>query len=109
MYQVTFSNQSLETLNKLDINEQMQVIEKITSLTSEQLAHPREPLGTFSRDGKPFYRLRIGHFRCYFEVKDNILFSHYFLHQNTLQDFIFRNKLPLSEAMDTHAEQEASE
>ena len=104
MNQVTFSEQSLEELNKLKIQEQMRVVEQISNLTTEQLADPQEPLGRFTRDGKPFYRLRIGHFRCYFEVRKDELYSHYFLHQNTLKDFVFRNKFPFHEIKDIGAE-----
>jgi mRNA-degrading endonuclease RelE of RelBE toxin-antitoxin system len=97
MYEITFSEQSLAELNKLDIPEQMKLIEKITSLNSAQLANPREPLGKFTRDGKVLYRLNAGDFRCYFEVKGNTIYNRYFLHKKTLTDFIFRTKLPISE------------
>lgn len=97
MYQVNFSDQSISELNKLELTRQMELVEKISSLTPEELKNPREPLGKFNRDGKTFYRLRAGDFRCYFEIKGNILYSHYFLYKNSLADFIFRTKLPLSE------------
>ena len=45
MYQVTFSDQSMGELNKLDKHAQMAVIEPISRLTPEDLANPREPLG----------------------------------------------------------------
>lgn len=97
MYQVTFSDQSISELNQLELTKQMELVEKISSITPEQLKNPSEPLGKFTRDGKTFYRLRAGEFRCYFEIKDDVLYSHYFLHKNSLADFIFRTKLPLSE------------
>ena len=97
MYQVNFSDQSMAELNKLDILTQLQFIETISNLTSDQLARPREPLGKFTRRGKTFYRLRADEFRCYFEITGNKLFSRYILHRNTLTDFLFRAKLPLSD------------
>lgn len=97
MYQVNFSDQSISELNQLELTRQMELVEKISSLTPEELKNPREPLGKFNRDGKTFYRLRAGEFRCYFEIKGSILYNHYFLHKNSLADFIFRTKLPLSE------------
>ena len=97
MYQVTFSNQSLAELNQLPLRQQMELVEMITTINEEQLATPLEPFGKFCRDGKTFYRLRFGAFRCYFEIDNNILYSLYFLHKKTLKDFIFRNKLPISE------------
>lgn len=97
MYQVTFSEQSMRELNRLDKLEQIVVIEPISRLTPEDLANPREPLGRFSRGGKTFYRLRSGDFRFYFEVSADTLHTHYILHKDSLEDFLFRTKLPVSE------------
>ena len=96
-YQVTFSNQSMGELAKLQLQEQLELVEQLSEVTPEQLARPREPLSKFRRRGTTFYRLRAGEFRVYFEVNGNILYSHYMLHRNTLTDFIFRSKLPISE------------
>jgi mRNA interferase RelE/StbE len=97
MYQVTFSEQSMRELNKLDKLVQLAVIEPISRLTPGDLAHPREPLGRFSRGGKVFYRLRAGDFRFYFTVRSETLHTHYILHKASLEDFLFRTKLPVSE------------
>lgn len=97
MYQVTFSDQSIAALNQLPIHEQMQLIELISSFNADQMGSPSEPFGKFARNGKTFYRLRFGAFRCYFEINNGILYSHYFLHKKTLKDFIFRNSLPITE------------
>lgn len=98
MYQVTFSEQSLLELSKLSTREQMHLIEPISSLTPADLANPREPIGSFTRKGKTFYRLRSGECRIYFEVLDDeTIYCEYILHKNTLTDFIFRTKLPISD------------
>jgi mRNA-degrading endonuclease RelE of RelBE toxin-antitoxin system len=98
MYQVTFSEQALHELGKLATREQMQLIEPISTLTAAELAHPKEPIGKFNRDNKIFYRLRSGEFRIYFEILDHeTLYCEYILHKNTLTDFVFRTKLPVSE------------
>jgi mRNA interferase RelE/StbE len=97
MYQVTFSEQSMRELNKLDTLAQMSVIDPISRLTPEDLANPREPLGRFSRSGKVFYRLRSGDFRFYFEANGDKLHTDYILHKDSLEDFLFRTKLPVSE------------
>ena len=98
MYQVTFSEQSMRELNRLDKLAQLAVIEPISRLTSRDLADPREPLGRFSRAGKVFYRLRSGDFRFYFEVRGDTLHTHYILHKASLEDFLFRTRMPVSEA-----------
>jgi len=97
MYQVTFSEQSMLELNKLNKLAQMEVIEPISRLTPDDLAKAREPLGRFTRAGKTFYRLRSGDFRFYFEVTGSNLHTHYILHKDSLEDFLFRTKLPVSE------------
>ena len=97
MYQVTFSEQSMRELNKLDKLAQLGAIDPISKIRPTDLAHPREPLGKFHRSGKDFYRLRAGEFRFYFEVKDDTLHTHYILHKDSLEDALFRMKLPVSE------------
>jgi mRNA-degrading endonuclease RelE of RelBE toxin-antitoxin system len=97
MYQVTFSDQSMRELNKLDKLAQLAAIEPITRLTPDDLANPHEPLGRFSRGGRVFYRLRAAEFRFYFEVRGETLHTQYILHKDSLEDLLFRMKLPVSE------------
>jgi mRNA interferase RelE/StbE len=97
MYQVTFSEQAMRELNRLDQLAQLDAIDPISGLRPEQLAHPREPLGKFHRGEKEFYRLRAGDFRFYFDVRGDTLHVDYILHKNSLEDFLLRNKLPVSE------------
>ena len=98
MFQVTFSEQSIGELNKLDKLDQLEVIEPLSNLSTSELANPREPLGRFSREGTTFFRLRAGDYRIYFEHRsEESLFTHYILHKNSLTDFVFRTKLPISE------------
>jgi len=97
MYQVTFSEQAMRELNLLDKLAQLDAIEPITALKASDLAQPREPLGHFRRGSKSLYRLRAGDFRFYFELLGNSLHVDYILHRNSLEDFLLRNKLPVSE------------
>lgn len=97
MYQVTFSEQAMQELNRLKTQEQLLIVEPLSVLKPGDLAHPREPLGRFNREGKTFYRLRSADYRFYFEFRDNNVHVHYILHKNSLEDFLLRNKLPVSE------------
>jgi mRNA-degrading endonuclease RelE of RelBE toxin-antitoxin system len=97
MYQVTFSEQAMGELNRLDKLAQLDAIDPISSLKPADLAHPREPLGHFRRGTQSLYRLRSGDFRFYFEARADTLHVHYILHKNSLEDFLLRNKLPVSE------------
>ncbi|ADE55102.1 type II toxin-antitoxin system RelE family toxin [Coraliomargarita akajimensis] len=97
MFQVNFSEQAMQELNKLDTRSQMLLVEVVSSLTQEQLDNPNEELGRFNRSGKTYYRVRAGEFRIYFEPQGEALYAHYILHRNTFTDFIFRTKLPATE------------
>ncbi len=98
MFQVTFSEQAMRELNKLDKLEQLTAIEPISSLRAVELERPREPLGRFNRAGQTLYRLRSGDHRFYFEAKGtDTLHVLYILHHHSLEDFLLRNKLPVSE------------
>ena len=97
MFQVNFSEQSMLTLNELDTRSQLMLIEIVSSLSQEQLNNPNEELGRFHRNGTTYYRVRAGEFRIYFEQQGEALYGHYILHKNTLTDFIFRSKLPITE------------
>ena len=97
MYQVTFSEQSMRELNRLDKLAQLELIEPVGNLKPEDLAHPREPLGRFRRGTRQYYRLRAGDYRFYFELLGDTLHTHYILHRNSLEDFLLRNKLPVTE------------
>lgn len=97
MYQVTFSEQAMQELNKLDKLEQLSAIEPLGALKPTMLAHPREPLSRFTRGTKTLYRLRVDEHRFYFEVQGEELHVCYILHKNSLEDFLLRNKLPVSE------------
>ena len=97
MYQVSFSTQAMGELNQLDKLAQLDVLDPLTNLRPADLAHPREPLGHFRRGQRELFRLRSGDFRFYFEVKEDQLKVDYILHRNSLEDFLLRNKLPVSE------------
>jgi mRNA-degrading endonuclease RelE of RelBE toxin-antitoxin system len=105
-FQVTFSDQSMQELNRLPIDEQLALVDRISTVSADQLSSNDESIGRFSRDGRAFYRVRAGEFRCYFEITGDTLFAHYILHSKSLTDFIYRNKLPVTN--ETMAEQSQS-
>ncbi len=53
--------------------------------------------GKLEREGRELYRYRAKDYRIYFEVADEKVIVHRVLHKNTLDDFLFRSKLPVSE------------
>lgn len=97
MFQVTFSEQSMDELAKLDTLKQMDLVNDITNLSLEEIKGNRNKVGSFHRGKETFYRFRSGEFRCYFSLKESILLVQYILHKNTFTDFVFRSKLPVTD------------
>jgi mRNA interferase RelE/StbE len=99
MYQLNFSNQSITELNKLEKIRQMELVEALSGVTPERLKTDQAAIGTFQREGKIFYRLRVDDFRLYFEVsdEDGTIFCYHILHKHSVADFAFRMRLPLDE------------
>jgi len=95
MFQLTFSDQSMQELNALSQREQLNLVDQLSSLTDEFLLSDSDRIGRFQRGGKTFYRFRAGEFRSYFTRDGETLACHCILHKNTLKDFIFRCKLPV--------------
>ena len=52
MFQVTFSEQSLSILNSLTQGEQLVLMEKLSSLSSDILDGNNQEIGKFNRKGK---------------------------------------------------------
>ncbi|MBT5715356.1 MAG: cytotoxic translational repressor of toxin-antitoxin stability system [Opitutae bacterium] len=97
MFQVTFSDQSLSVLNSLSQAEQLSLMEKLSSMTNDILVGSDSGVGRFQRKGKTFYRLRLEELRVYFEKINIALHCHFILPKNSLNDFLFRCKMPSSE------------
>ena len=49
------------------------------------------------RDGKKLFRYRARDYRIYFERAAEGITVHRVLHKNTIRDFLFRTKLPMTE------------
>ncbi|MBT5716717.1 MAG: cytotoxic translational repressor of toxin-antitoxin stability system [Opitutae bacterium] len=105
MFQLTFSEQSMVEVNALDHVGQLELMEKLSSLTSEVLSYKNSDVGRFTRNGKSFCRMRVGELRVYFEYGEQTLHCHYILRKNTFNDFIVRFKLPVCEEQDLEKEQ----
>ena len=84
------------TLPHMSTRRTLDLIEPAFSLQFTKLV-VRHRLGSFFRGKKTMYRLRSGDYRLYFERDGITLHTVCILHKNTLTDFIFRTKLPISE------------
>ena len=95
MFQLTFSDQSMVELNALSQRDQLDLVDKLSSLSDDFLLSDNDSIGRVQRNGETFYRFRVGEFRSYFTRDGETLSCHCILHKNTLKDFIFRCKLPV--------------
>ncbi|MFO7726151.1 MAG: cytotoxic translational repressor of toxin-antitoxin stability system, partial [Oceanipulchritudo sp.] len=59
----------MRELNKLPVENQLALVDKISNVTPAQLSSADESIGRFHRDGITYYRVRAGDFRCYFEIR----------------------------------------
>jgi len=53
--------------------------------------------GRIRRDGRTLHRYRCRDHRIYFEKHPDGILIHRVLHKNTIRDFLFRSKLPMTE------------
>lgn len=97
MFQITFSDQSIAELNKLDKFTQMEIAGFLADITTADLEKNNPELGRFHRDGKTLFRLRANDYRIYFERLDDTLFCHFIVSKNTITDFVVRFKLPITQ------------
>ena len=97
MRQVTFSTQSLDAMSGLSQNEQLVLVEKLSSLSTDILTNKNENVSKFSRKGMTYYRIRIDDLRIYFEQNGLALHCQFILERNSFQDFMVRCNLPSSD------------
>jgi mRNA interferase RelE/StbE len=97
MHQITFSDQSLAEFKKMDKLVQLQFIDQLSGHCDECLRKELSNVKKFRRGNTDIYRCRIDDLRVYFEVKEDMIFCTYILRQHTLSDFVYRNKLPISD------------
>jgi mRNA-degrading endonuclease RelE of RelBE toxin-antitoxin system len=98
VFQIVFNRISAAELSKLDTLAQLELLDqfKVDADTLENLAG-QQRFGKIERSGRTLYRYRARDYRIYFEVVDGNVVVHRVLHKNTLDDFRYRSKLPLSE------------
>ena len=98
MFQIIFNEISAAEISSLSTIDQLELLNEF-KVEQEDLekAGSESPFGIIERDGTKLYRYRSKGHRIYFEVMDDRVIVHRVLHKNTLKDFLFRSKLPVSE------------
>jgi mRNA-degrading endonuclease RelE of RelBE toxin-antitoxin system len=96
MLQIIFSNVSAKELAEMPRALQLELIDGF-QLFPHDFEQADEKFGLLTRAGKRIYRYRVKDYRIYFEKHDGIISVLCILNKNTLKDFFFRSKLPISE------------
>jgi len=96
MLQIIFSPVSAKELDSMPRNLQLELIDGF-QLLPQDFEKADEKFGQLTRGGKRIYRYRVKDYRIYFEKKGGIISVLCILNKNSLKDFFFRSKLPISE------------
>jgi mRNA-degrading endonuclease RelE of RelBE toxin-antitoxin system len=96
MLQIIFSGVSAKELAAMPRQLQIELIDGFQVLPTD-FEKADEKFGLLTRGGKKIYRYRVKGYRIYFEKEDGIINVLCILNKNSLKDFFFRSKLPISE------------
>jgi len=96
MLQIIFSAVSAKEMAAMSHPLQIELIDGF-KVMPQDFERADEKFGQLTRAGKRIYRYRVKDYRIYFEKDDGIIHVLCILHRNSLKDFFFRSKLPISE------------
>jgi mRNA-degrading endonuclease RelE of RelBE toxin-antitoxin system len=97
MFQIVFNEISAAEMAALPKEMQLDLLAEFQFLPDDLDQLDGEKFGTLERDGKTLRRFRARDYRIYFEKTEEGLMVHRVLHKNTIRDFLFRSKLPMTE------------
>src|SRR6201982_3989551 len=97
MFQIVFNELSAAEISALPKKLQLELLAEFQILPEDLNHLDSKRFGLIEREGKKLYRYRAKDYRIYFEKRDEGITIHRVLHKNTLRDFLYRSKLPVSE------------
>ncbi len=97
MFQIIFNELSAAEISALPKRLQLELLAEFQILPEDLDQLDSERFGVIEREGKKLYRYRAKNYRIYFAKTEEGVKVHRVLHKNTLRDFLFRSKLPVSE------------
>ena len=92
MLQIIFSPVSARELSAMPKQLQIELLDDLPTDFGEN-----EKFGVLTRAGKKIYRYRVKDYRIYFEKKDGMINVLCILSKNSMKDFFYRTKLPITE------------
>jgi mRNA-degrading endonuclease RelE of RelBE toxin-antitoxin system len=96
MLQIIFSELSAKELAAMPRQLQIELLDGFQVLPQD-FEKTDEKFGELTRGGKKIYRYRVKDYRIYFERRDAMINVLCILNRNSMKDFFFRSKLPISE------------
>lgn len=97
MLQIVFNEISAAEMAALPKEMQLDLLAEFQFLPEELDKLDTDKFGVVERDGKRLFRYRAKDYRIYFAKADDGITVHRVLHKNTIRDFLFRAKLPMTE------------
>ncbi|MDR2463883.1 MAG: type II toxin-antitoxin system RelE/ParE family toxin [Verrucomicrobiales bacterium] len=97
MPQIIFTPVSSAEMSALPKMLQLEILSEFQVLTPDFLDANPDKFGVVRDGQRVLYRYRAKDYRIYFEKTDGGLGIQRVLHKNSLKDFFFRSKLPVSE------------
>jgi mRNA-degrading endonuclease RelE of RelBE toxin-antitoxin system len=97
MLQIVFNEISAAEMSALPKELQLELLAEFQFLPDDLDKLDEEKFGTVEREGKRLFRYRAKDYRIYFDRREEGITVHRVLHKNTLRDFLFRSKLPMTE------------
>ncbi len=97
VHQIVFNQISAAEMAALPKELQLDLLAEFQFLPDDLDKLDTEKFGLVERDGKKLFRYRAKDYRIYFERSSEGITVHRVLNKNTIRDFLFRTKLPMTE------------
>lgn len=97
MYQIIFNSISSAEMSALPKLLQLEILNEFQVFDPGFTKNSEEKFGIVQQGSRKVYRYRAKDYRIYFELTDEGLLVDRVVHKNTLKDFLYRSKIPLSE------------
>ena len=96
MFQIIFNELSAFEMSSIPKELQLDLLAEFQIMPEDLKKLDPERFGEIEREGKKLFRYRAGDYRIYFEKSPEGITIHRVLHKNTIRDFLFRTKLPMT-------------
>jgi len=97
VFQVIFNPISAGEMSALPKDLQLDLLAEFQVLPDDLNSLDGTNFSKIQRDGRTLHRFRCRDHRIYFERHPDGILIHRVLHKNTIRDFLFRSKLPMTD------------